>query len=59
MVDARDVSAQKVALLEENVRRCGFANIRTSVRDALKPDEDSEFHGEAGARMRDFVRSFV
>ncbi|HPX70215.1 MAG TPA: hypothetical protein PL035_03375 [Bacillota bacterium] len=29
------------------------------VFDALKPDEDSEFHGEAGARMRDFVRSFV
>ena len=46
VVDARDVSAQKVALLEENVRRCGFANIRTSVRDALKPDEDSYYRAD-------------
>ena len=46
VVDARDVSAQKVALLDENVQRCGFKNIRTSVRDALKADEDSFYRAD-------------
>ncbi|MBQ6428226.1 MAG: methyltransferase domain-containing protein, partial [Oscillospiraceae bacterium] len=46
VVDARDVSAQKVALLDENVQRCGFTNIRTSVRDALKADEDSFYRAD-------------
>lgn len=39
-VDSRDVSEQKIHLIAENAERCGFANIRTSVRDALKKDKD-------------------
>lgn len=45
-VEARDVSAQKVALLDENIRRCGFGNIRTAVQDALKEDEDSFYRAD-------------
>lgn len=41
MVEARDLSYQKTALIEENVARSGAANIRTVVWDALVPDEDA------------------
>ena len=45
-VEARDVSPQKTALIEENIVRCGFQNIRTRVQDALKMDEDSLFRAD-------------
>ena len=41
MVEARDLSYQKTALIEENVARFGAANIKTVVWDALVPDEDA------------------
>ena len=41
MVEARDLSYQKTALIEENVARFGAANIKTVVGDALVPDEDA------------------
>nr|WP_130790108.1 16S rRNA (cytosine(967)-C(5))-methyltransferase RsmB [Lachnoclostridium pacaense] len=41
MVEARDLSYQKTALIEENVARSGAANIRAVVWDALVPDEDA------------------
>ena len=34
MVEARDVSERKTDLIEENIMRCGFPNIRTMVWDA-------------------------
>lgn len=40
-VDARDISEEKVALIKENVTRCGFKNIRTSVMDATVLDRES------------------
>ena len=45
-IDARDVSRQKVRLLEENIARCGFDNIKTSVMDAMTPDEDSFYRAD-------------
>lgn len=41
MVEARDLTFQKAELIEENIRRCGFENIRAVVMDALWEDEDS------------------
>lgn len=41
MVEARDVSEAKVALIEENIERTGCSNIRTRVMDALLYDEES------------------
>ena len=38
MVEARDVSERKTDLIEENIMRCGFANIRTNVWDATVLD---------------------
>ena len=38
MVEARDLTYQKVALIEENIRRTGASNIRTKVWDALEED---------------------
>lgn len=40
-VEARDISPQKTALIEENVKRAGFQNVRVRVWDALSPDEES------------------
>lgn len=34
----RDLSAQKVALIEENLRRCGYTNLRTEAFDARSFD---------------------
>ncbi len=41
-VEARDISENKVSLIEENIRRCGFSNIRARVMDALVFDKESE-----------------
>ena len=38
MVEARDVSGRKTDLIEENIMRCGFRNIRTNVWDATVLD---------------------
>ena len=38
MVEARDVSERKTDLIEENIMRCGFQNIRTNVWDATVLD---------------------
>ena len=46
LIEARDVSKQKVALIEENVRRCGFGLIRTEIADALKEDEESYYRAD-------------
>ena len=39
-VEARDISEQKVALMQENIERSGAINIRAIVKDATVPDED-------------------
>ena len=46
LVDARDLSPQKVRLIGENIARCGFQNIRTSVQDALETDEESLYRAD-------------
>lgn len=38
---ARDITGEKTALIEENVKRCGFHNIITEVWDATIMDETS------------------
>lgn len=40
-VEARDISPRKVELMEDNIRRLGYSNIRARVMDALEPDEES------------------
>lgn len=40
MVEARDLSEQKVAMIEENMARFGASNIKAVVWDALVTDED-------------------
>lgn len=40
IVEARDVSESKISLIEENINRLKLNNIRTTVYDALVPDED-------------------
>ncbi len=40
-VDARDLTDYKVGLIEENIARCGFSNIRVRKADACVPDEAS------------------
>ncbi len=42
MVDSRDVSPEKVAMIQENVKRADLINIRPSVMDALVHDSPSE-----------------
>lgn len=41
MVEARDLTFQKAQLIEDNIRRCGFENIRAVVMDALEEDAES------------------
>ncbi|MDO5416728.1 MAG: 16S rRNA (cytosine(967)-C(5))-methyltransferase RsmB [Lachnospiraceae bacterium] len=41
MVEARDLTWQKVELIEENISRTGFTNIRAAAADALVLDEES------------------
>lgn len=42
MVESRDISDSKVALIEENIVRTGFTNITARVMNALVYDEESE-----------------
>lgn len=41
MVEARDLTWQKVELIQENIQRTGFDNIRARQQDALELDEES------------------
>lgn len=41
MVEVRDVTEHKVSLIQENIDRCGFENIRTKIQDALVLDQES------------------
>lgn len=40
VVEARDLSEQKVKLIEENIERCGYKNIKTKVQNATVLDEE-------------------
>ncbi|MFR6280790.1 MAG: 16S rRNA (cytosine(967)-C(5))-methyltransferase RsmB [Lacrimispora saccharolytica] len=42
MVEVRDLSESKIALVEDNIRRSGLFNIEARVQDALEFDRDSE-----------------
>lgn len=42
MVEARDLTEYKISLVEENILRCGFSNIRTRVWDASVFDASME-----------------
>ena len=41
MVEVRDLTEYKVSMIQENIDRCGFDNIRARVWDALVYDPDS------------------
>lgn len=41
MVDARDLTEYKVNLMEQNMKRCGIANMKTSCQDARILDQNS------------------
>lgn len=41
MVEVRDLSDRKIAMVQENMERSGLQNIRAKVQDALVPDPDS------------------
>ena len=51
MVEARDLTEYKTGLIEENIIRCGFSNIRTRVWDATVPDP--ELSGKADIVLAD------
>lgn len=40
-VDARDLTEYKIALIQENIKRIGVKNIKTTVMDATELDRDS------------------
>lgn len=42
MVDARDVSEEKVDLIRQNIKRADLINVKASVMDALVHDSESE-----------------
>jgi len=42
MVESRDLTEYKISLVEENILRCGFTNMRTNVWDATVFDPDME-----------------
>ncbi len=46
VIEARDVSPQKTALITENVARCRYEHIRVRVLDALSDDEDSLYRAD-------------
>lgn len=46
IIESRDISPAKVALIEENVKRCGFKNIKIRKLDALTDDEDSLYRAD-------------
>lgn len=41
LVEVRDLTAYKVDLIQQNIDRCGFKNIRTKAQDALILDQES------------------
>ena len=41
MVEVRDLTLSKIDMVQDNIKRCGFSNIRTKVQDALVFDPDS------------------
>ena len=41
LVESRDLTTEKVALIEDNIHRLGITNIKTKVWDATVPDEES------------------
>ncbi|WP_367565615.1 16S rRNA (cytosine(967)-C(5))-methyltransferase RsmB [Lacrimispora sp.] len=41
MVEVRDLNDRKIAMVQENMERSGFQNIRAKVQDALVLDQDS------------------
>ncbi len=51
LVEARDLSVQKVSLIEENRIRCGYDNVRTVVWDALQTDEDASVRRILSSRI--------
>jgi len=51
MVEARDLTEYKIALVEENIARCGFSNIQTKVWDAREFDQGME--GKADVVLAD------
>lgn len=42
MVESRDLTEYKISLVEENIARCGFSNMRTAVWDATVFDPEME-----------------
>lgn len=40
-VEVRDVSQKKLSLIEENIRRAGYSNMKAALMDALTPDPES------------------
>lgn len=42
MVESRDLTEYKISLVEENIARCGFSNMRTCVWDATVLDPNME-----------------
>ena len=50
-VISRDLTAEKLRLIKENISRCGFENIIPEVRDAL--DKDERYLQKADAVMAD------
>ena len=42
LVESRDLTEYKIMLVEENITRCGFTNMRTKVWDATEFDPDME-----------------
>lgn len=40
-VEVRDLTEQKISMIQENIDRCGFGNIRARLWDALVQDPDS------------------
>ncbi len=51
MVEARDLTEYKVALIEDNTMRCGFTNLRASVWDAA--EFDPKLEGKADIVLAD------
>ena len=41
LVEARDLTDQKVSLIEDNMARCGITNMKAVVWDALEPDPEA------------------
>jgi 16S rRNA (cytosine967-C5)-methyltransferase len=41
LVEVRDLNTYKVELIQQNIDRCGFSNLRTKVQDALVLDQES------------------